>query len=222
MEEPKEQQLDSNKIKEIDGAFLAIKFYPVAVKLTSKEEAYKKLEKLYKKESEPLKQMILYLAHEYISSVSELRAVHNFDYFKLKNPTLDQTQLKMSVYRAMFNSNSSIEGIIEMISFLGSLNTDDAAKVLTHNFSHFCSSESETTHILRSAILDSLGKSNSIHALSSLLLYARYGDSERTFQRVVNALFIWSEKLDKLNVPKNLRTQIDEFLTKELEGKHYG
>ncbi len=226
-EQQKEAGENAAAMKEIEGAMFAIKFYPVAVDEKSKDEAVEKLAKAYNKGSETIRQLIIYMIHEALAASAELKVMHNFEYAKAKNPVLDPTQLRMSVYRSMFNYNTSLEGLVEMVRLLGTLKgSDDAAKLLTYHFSHLCSSENEANHILRAAILDALGKSDSHYALRSLLEYARYNDNERTFQRIIGALVDWDEKIDKLKIPekekKKLRENLQELMTKDRGGTHYG
>lgn len=213
-------------IKEIDQAILAIRVYPVASKEESKNQAVEQLKTLYNKGNDTTKQLILFSLHENIASSAEIKQNQNYDYFKGKNAALDVTQVRLNVYKAMFNYTSSLEGIIEFIKLLGELNTDDAAKVLTHHFAHLATIENEYSHVLRSAILESLGKSNSKYALDALLTYAKYTDREGTYSRVVNALIEWDDKLDSLKVSDKekaeVRDRLKDLMTKEHEGKHYG
>ncbi len=226
---PAQQAAEENAaaMKEIEGALFAIKFYPVAVDEKSKDEAVEKLTTAYNKGSETIRQLIIYMIHEALAASAELKLMHNFEYAKAKNPALDQTQLRMSVYRSMFNYNTSLEGLVEMVRLLGTLKgSDDAAKLLTYHFSHMCSAENEANHMLRAAILEALGKSDSHYALKSLLEYARYSDNERMFQRIIGALVDWDEKIDKLKIPekekKKLRENLQELMTKDRGGTHYG
>jgi hypothetical protein len=86
--------------------------------------------------------------------------------------------------------------------------------------------ESEVSHMLRSAVLESLGKSNSKYALNSLLEYAKYTDNERTFHRVCSALSEWAEKLDKTKFSQkekdSFREQITKILSSDFGSSHYG
>lgn len=214
-------------VKEIEGAMFAVKFYPVAVDEASKDEAADKLVKIYNQGSETVRQLLLYMVHETLATSAELKMMHTFEYFKARNPALDPAQLRMSVYRTMFNYNTSIEGLAEVIRLLGRLKgSDDATKLLTYHFSHLCSAESESTHMLRAVIIDTLGKSDSHYALKSLLEYAKYTDNEHLFNRVVSALVEWEEKIDRLKLTdkekEKLRSKLQEVVTKEARGSHYG
>jgi len=214
-------------IKDIENAIFAIKFYPVAVNEESKKEAVAKIISLYESGNETVRQLLLYMLHENIAQSAELKAMHNYDYARMKNPSLDPTQIRMSVYRAMFNYNTSIEGLVELIRILGRLRgSDDAAKVLTYHFSHLCTVENELSHMLRAAVIDALGKSESHYALRALIEYAKYNDNERTLQRVVSALVEWDQKIDSLKLTRHekekLREQLKEIIAKDLGGSHYG
>jgi hypothetical protein len=214
-------------LKEIEGAMYSLKFYPVAVREEAKDEALKKLADIYMKGNDTVRQMLLYMLHEVLSTSMDLKIMHTLDYFKAKHQNQDPSSLRVHVYRAMFNYNTSLEGLIEVIRFLGRLRgNDDAVKLLTYHFSHLCSAESESTHMLRSAILDALGESESRYALNSLLEYARYTDSERTFNRIVEALVRWEDKIGSLKIPDaekdKIRLRLKEIITSDFGGSHYG
>ncbi|MBI5223800.1 hypothetical protein HY990_05250 [Candidatus Micrarchaeota archaeon] len=219
----------SAAIKEIENAIFAIRFYPVAVSETSKDAAVSVLLKIYREKDETLKQLIIYTIHENICHYAELKFLHTFDFFKSKTPNADPSAMRMNVYRAIFNYDSSMEGICELISLLGKLGADggtDCAKVLTYHFSHLCSFENEISHMLRAAVLEALGECNSKYALKSLLDYARLTDSERTFHRILSALAKFSEKLDTLKLgdreKEKYRSQIQELLSSDFGSSHYG
>jgi len=216
----------AGKVKEIENAMFAVKFYPVAVKEEAKDEALGKLRKIYKDNNETVRQMLLYSIHECLATSAELKLIHTAEYFKIKNQGNDNAQHRMNVYRAMFNYTTSLEGLIELIDLLGSLNSDDSAKLLTYHFSHLASAENEAHHMLRGAILEALGKSESVYALRALLEYARCTDSERTFNRIASALSEWEDKLDEAKMPDKdkakIREKLKEILTSELRGSHYG
>ncbi|HSB47725.1 MAG TPA: hypothetical protein VLD37_06970 [Candidatus Bilamarchaeum sp.] len=226
-EKAKKQAELQSALKEIEGAMYALKFYPVAVKEEAKDEAVKKLADIYQKGNDTVRQMLLYMLHEVLSSSMDLKTMHTLDYFKAKYPTQDPSSLRVHVYRAMFNYNTSLEGLIEVIMFLGRLRgSDDAVKLLTYHFSHLCSVENESSHMLRSAILDALGDSESRYALDALLDYAKYTDSERTFNRIVESLVKWEEKIATLKVPETekqeIRSRLKEIITSDFGGSHYG
>jgi hypothetical protein len=225
---PSPQQAElAATVKEIETALFAVKFYPVAVNEQSKKEAVAKLEGIYSRGSDTVRQLLLYMLHEVIATSAELKVMHTYEYFKARNPAHDPQQLRISVYRAMFNYNTSIEGLIEVVKLLGRLKgSDDAAKLLTYHFSHMASTENEAFHMLRSAILEALGESDSQYALHALLEYARYTDNERTFNRIVSALVGWEDKIGNLKVQdpekERLRGKLKEIITSDFGGSHYG
>ncbi len=214
-------------LKEIDAAMFSVRFYPVAVNEQAKEEALAKLEGIYSKGSETVRQMLMYMIHEYLATSVDLKTIHTLEYFKMKNPGTDSAQQRMNVYRAIFNYNTSLEGLIEFVKLLGRLRgSDDAVKLLTYHYSHLCFIENEASHVIRAAILDSLGKAESRYALRALLDYAEYTDNERSFGRIVSALIEWEEKLDSLKMPEKEKHEVKEKLkkivTSEFGGSHYG
>ncbi len=214
-------------VKDMESAFFAVKFYPVAVNEDSKNDALKKLEKIYNEGSDTVRQLLLYMVHENLAQSVELRVVHTYDYFKAKNPTQDPAQIRMSVYRSMFNYHTSLEGLIEFVRLLGRLRGgDDSAKLLTYHFSHLGFQENPSHHMMRAAIIEALGKSESRYALNALLDYAKYDDNEQAFQRVVTALAEWDGKIDTLKLSdkekEGLRTKLQEVMTRQVGGEtHY-
>lgn len=221
---PEQQELNA-KVKEIESAMYGLRFYPVAVNEETKKKSMEKLEEMYKKENETIRHLILYMIHENLTATSEFRLMHTFDYFKLKSPNKDPGQLRMNVYRSMFNYHTSVEGAIEMYAFLGKLDNDDAAKLLTYHFSRVCTMENESNHMLRSAILEALGESPSLYALKALMNYAEYTDSERTFSRVLSAVIEWEKKLDKTKMTEKekqeVRAKLKEYMSRDMSGSHY-
>lgn len=216
----------SNTVKEIEKSLFEIKFYPVAVSEEAKDAAVEKIVSIYNSGSETIRQLVIYMIHESLAHSAEIRIMHNYEFFKQKNPALDPAQLRVNVYRAIFNYNTSIEGLSELIGLLGRLRgSDDAAKLLTYHFTNLSTMESEANHMLRAAIIEALGKSESHYALEALLNYAHYSDSERTFSRVVSALAEWDKKIDKLKLPGKdkvrLRSKLKELMSREFGG-HYG
>jgi hypothetical protein len=223
----KEKETMEAAMKEMEKALFSIRFYPVAVNADAKDEAIQKLIKTYNSGSETVRQLLLYMIHENMAESVNLRIMHTYEYFKLKNPTLDSAQLRMNVYRTMFNYNTSMEGIMELIELLGMLKgSDDAAKLLTYHFSFLSTHENESTHMLRAAILEALGNSDSRYALDALLEYAKYTDNDRTFQRIVSALVQWEDKLEEIvkdpEERETLRAKVRDVTTREFSGRHYG
>ncbi|MEW6721683.1 MAG: hypothetical protein AB1324_00310 [Candidatus Micrarchaeota archaeon] len=226
-EKTAEAQQLSQYMKDIESALFAVKFYPVAVSEQAKNEALGKLEGIYASGGETVRQLMLYMLHEILVTSNELKIMHGTDYFKMKNPQQEPAQLRIGVYRAMFNYNTSLEGLIEVIRLLGRLKgSDDAAKLLTYHFSHLAAAENEANHMLRSAILETLGECESQYALRSLLEYAKFTDSERSFGRIVSALQKWEERVDSLRISDSekakIREQLKEIITSDFGGSHYG
>ena len=60
------------KLKEIEKAVYAIKFYPVVVDEQSKEDAMKKIISLYNSGEDTVKQMVLYMVHESLAKQVDL------------------------------------------------------------------------------------------------------------------------------------------------------
>lgn len=214
-------------LKEIESAMFAARFYPVAVNEGAKNEALSKLEGIYAKGNETVRQMLMYMIHEYLATSTDLKTMHTLEHFKMKNSAQDATQQRMSVYRAIFNYNTSLEGLIEFVKLLGRLRgSDDAVKLLTYHYSHLCFIENEASHVLRASILDALGKAESRYALLALLDYAEYTDNERSFGRIVSALLEWEEKLDSIKMPEkekeDIRKKLKTIVTSEFGGSHYG
>ncbi|MEM4166475.1 MAG: hypothetical protein QW153_01250 [Candidatus Bilamarchaeaceae archaeon] len=224
--QPSEKTEIEKIVSEIEKNIFSLKFYPVAIDENAKDEAKKNLIEIYKKSNDTVRQIILFMLHEAISQYYEFKVVHVYDYFRSKNPQEDPTQTRMNVYRAMFNYNTSIEGIIEIIELLGKLNPyDDAAKVLTYHYARVASIETEAHIELRNAIINALGESDAPHALFSLIKYALYTDNEHLFQRIHAAIKRWQEKIEHLKIPENkkrkLREKLNEVLIKEFGKSHY-
>ncbi len=215
-------------LKEMENALFAVKFYPVAVNEESKNEALRKLEGIYAGGSETVRQMLIYMLHENLSQSMELKTMHTLEYFRARGQGAgDPAQHRMSVYRAIFNYNTSLEGLLEFIRLLGRLRGgDDGIKLLTYHYSHLCAAENEASHVLRNAILESLGNSESKYALLALLDYAEYTDSERSFGRIVSALSEWEDRLESLGMPEiekeAVRERLKRIVTSDFGGSHYG
>lgn len=225
-EEKKNDERMGVIMKELDKAFFTIKFYPVASKEEAKNEAIAKIETYYKNEDEAIKQIILFMIHESIAQASDMRTMHDIEHFKRKMPAADPGQLRINVYRSMFNYNNSLEGIVEFISLLSRLNGDDAAKLLTYHFTFFCSIESESMKMLKNAVIDALGKSSSRYALYALLSYAKITDNDSTLGRIASALTEWDSKLDGLKISKKEKDRIiaetQYIMNLERGESHYG
>ncbi len=214
-------------LKEIEAAMFSVRFHPVAVPEQAKTEALAKLESIYSSGNETVRQMLMYMVHEYLATSADLKTMHTLEYFRMKNAGQDPAQQRMSVYRAIFNYNTSLEGLIELVKFLGRLRgSDDAVKLLTYHYSHLAFIENEASHVLRASILDALGKADSKYALLALIDYAEYTDNERSFGRIVGALLEWEKKLDRVHMPDAekaaIREKLKKIVTSEFGGSHYG
>ncbi|HIH23370.1 TPA: hypothetical protein HA238_06595 [Candidatus Micrarchaeota archaeon] len=225
-EERKKDERMAALIKEIEQAFFAFRFYPVATKEDSRIQAENRIIDAYAKEDDTVKQMILYMIHENLSQAADMKTMHNFEHFKRKLPTADPSQIRINVYRAMFNYNFSLEGLIALVRLLGRLEGDDAAKLLTYHFTFFSSIEAESMHMLKNAVIDTLGESTSPYALKSLLEYATCTEREQTLQRIASALAKWDQKIDGLKLSKKekdgLTDRLRQILTLEFGDSHYG
>ncbi len=214
-------------VKELEKNIFSLKFYPVAVDEETKDDAVEEIRKRYAKGNETVRQLILYMLHESICEFFEFRIVHNFEYMKNKNPNLEPGRMRMEIYKKMFNYNTSIEGIMEIISVVGSLGGgDDSAKLLTYHYARFCAWESEASMLLRNSIIDVLGETESLYALNALLEYAKNTDNERTYNRLVKALDVWNEKIPKIKMSDSKRKKylqkLKNILAREFGGRHYG
>jgi predicted LPLAT superfamily acyltransferase len=213
-------------LKDIEKALFAIRFYPVAVDEEAKNLAIEKLASVHNKGNDTVRQMVLYMIHEALAKTSEFRVMHTQEYFKMKEQK-DSSQSRMSVYRAIFNYNTSVEGACELYLLLGRLNMDDAAKLLTYHYSRLCAMENESNHMLRSAVVEALGVSESRYALNSLLEYAKYSDNERNLSRILAALYEWQNKIEVMKLKQSekdeLKARMQEVIRKkETGGTHYG
>jgi len=225
-QKPKENKRMSALFKELDKAFLAIRFYPVASDEKSKEEAKKKILSQYKKGDDTTKQLILYMFHENLANTVGMRIMQNFEFFKRKFPNLEPQKVRVQVYRSMFNYTNSLEGTIELVKMLGKMDGDDASKLLSYHLSFAMTAEFEINHILRNVIIEALGDSESVYALNVLLNYAKYTGKERALNRIGGALSNWSKKIDGLKIlvseKEKIKKNLDDILTSEFMGSHYG
>lgn len=213
-------------VKDLEQAFFTIKFYPVAANAEAKKEALERIRKIFDKEEETIRQLVLFMAHEHLSQAAELRVMHNYEHFKRKMPAADPAQMRINVYRSMFNHNFSIEGLMDFIAFVGTLEGDDAAKLLTYHFTFFASIEGESTRMLRNSIIAALGESKSPYALKTLLDYAKNTDDEMLLGRVAASLGKWNEKIEGLKLSRSekekLKSDINHIMMQETGSSHYG
>ena len=203
-------------LKEIERDVRAINLYPVAVKEDAKGAAMERLRKAYSRSGDSVRQHILFLIHESVAQVAEMKALQTYEYSRVKSPKSSPGAVRMSVYKSMFDYTSSIEGIVGLVRLLGGLKCgsedDAAAKLLTHLFSHFCASESEINRMLRNAAIEALGESDSPYALNALLEYARFSDNERLFGRLASALADWNDKIGRLDIHPAEKQRLKEEL----------
>jgi hypothetical protein len=214
-------------LKKIDRAIISLKLYPVAVSDPQKKDAMKKIFRIYEKSNDSVRQHILMIMYEHISEVNELRNLRNIQYYKAKNPKATPGAIRMNVYKDMFNYNTSLDGLVELVHLLGHLEGRGPAKLLTHLFTHFCSSEVEISRVLRNAAIEALGKSSSSYALKALLRYTEYSDNEKILARLGSALMEWGEKIDELTISEEdkhrLKHKLQESLMREeVSSKQYG
>ena len=222
----KKNKIAEESLKEIEKALFAIRFYPVAVDEKAKMDAVKKLIKIHNSGDDTVRQLLLYMVHETIAKTAEFRVMHTHEYMKMKNADKDPSHVRMGVYRAIFNYNTSIEGACELYYLLGKLNKDDAAKLLTYHYTRLCTMENEANHMLRSAIIRALGSSESIYALNALLEYVKLVDSDRSIKSIISALSKWNGKVDKMKLSAKekakIKERLHETMTEETGGRHYG
>jgi hypothetical protein len=213
-------------LKEIERSLLTLNFYPVAVKEEAKNDAMKKLKDVYSKNGDTVRQHMLFLIHENVAQVSELKQMTTYDAVRAKSTKASPGAARMAVYKSIFNYTTSNEGLSELVRLLGDFKGDDSAKLLTHLFSHFCSTDSETHRMLRSAAIEALGESDSPYALKALLEYAKLTDNDKLFGRLVSALTVWGEKVDGLQLSdedkQKLKEELQTLMAKEEKPTQYG
>ncbi len=221
-----EELARKKRIDEVNDAMLKFNMYPVAAKEGAKDDALAALKRLYKEGDPSLRQIILYVLHETFSQFAEYRIAKNLDYFRKKLPQAEASQHRLHVYRSMFNYSSSLEGLIEIVDLLSELGDDDSAKVLTHQFSFLCAYDnSEAARILRGAVVDALGKSDSVYALKALLSYVRNVENEQLGGRIISSIVEWKEKVHRLKLGQKekdeLMKKINDVVLMEREEGHY-
>lgn len=213
-------------LKDIERALLTMNFYPVAVKEDAKDEAIKRLKDAYAKNGETVRQHILFMIHENVAQVSELKQMQTYDSYRARVPKAGPGAIRMGVYKSIYNYTASNEGLVELVRLVGELSGDDAAKLLTHLFSHFCYTDNETHRMLRNAAIEALGESDSPYALRALLEYAKLTDNDKLFGRLVIALAAWNDKVDGLQISDEEKAEIKEelktLMAKEEKPTQYG
>ncbi len=223
---PSEETERRKKLVMVDEAVLKFNMYPVITTEETKNASLATLKKIYSEGKNEIKQVILYMMHEMILQFSEYRIPKNFEYFRKKFPQTEAMQLRMNVYKGMFDYSNSLEGLIEIINLLGEFGDNDSVKVLTRHFSFFCAFDgSEGSHILKNAVINALGASKSIYALNALLSYIKNVENERLIDRIIYAIIMWKEKIHKLKIAQKkkneLMAEINEIIFLEKDGGHY-
>jgi len=212
--------------REIDKSVAAIILYPISSKEEAKNAAMDNLVKIFSKGNDAVRQHLLSVIQENVAQVYDMKVIQTYEVCKTKNPKAAPGAIKAGVYRSIFDYNSSTEGIVELIGLLGEFKGHEAAKLLTRLFSHFCSVDSEANRMLRNAVIEALGDSNSSYALNALLEYARLTDNDKLFGRLVSALAVWSEKIDSLDLPAEEKLELKEelkfLMAKEEKPTQYG
>ncbi len=202
----------SKDLEEINKMFATIGFYPVAADIFKRDEAKNFILEKYQNGNEIIKQNINHMVFENLTQFWDFRSPFNFGFFKSKFPNEDPKRLKLSTYRAMFNFYSSVEGSIFLISLLGEFSDVASAKMLTHLFSYYSSNDSEKFRMLRIAVIDALGESDSDYALRSLITYANNIDSERLTHKIFSVLVKWDEKIDSIKWEQNEKRKLKKSL----------
>ena len=183
-----------------ERAMIEFFLYPVAKNRMEKEAAKKIMVESYVRGDEVVKQFILFLAHEQLSRAAGIKVMHNFSHYRKMLPKEAKAgDVRKAVYRTVFNYTTSIEGLAELIGFLGELGDAAASKLLSYHLSYYSSMDSPALQVLRNATLDALMHCESVYALEALLSYAKYGEHN---ERARYALKEWGNKLDNAGLPK--------------------
>lgn len=197
--------------------------YPVAKNRSEKRAAKKIMVESYIKGDEVVKQFILFLVHEQLSRSAGLRMMHNFAHFrKAMEKETNAGEVRKAVYRTIFNYTTSLEGITELLEFLGELGDEGAAKLISYHLSFYTSAENPAFAMLRNASFDALGECNCTYALEILLSHARYGERSG---RALYALQGWEKKLGSLGLneedKKRYSKDISGILGKREKHEYY-
>jgi len=172
--------------------------YPVAKNRMERDAAKKIMVESYVRGDDVVKQFILFLAHEQLSRAAGMKVMHNFSHYKKLFPKEAKGgDVRKAVYRTIFNYTTSVEGIVELIEFIGELGDTEAAKLLSYHLSYYSSMDSPALQVLRNATFDSLAHCNSPYALETILSYAKYAERN---DRARYALGQWEKKLDKIDL----------------------
>lgn len=195
-----------------ERAMIEFFHYPVAKNRGEKQAAKRVMVESYLKGDEVVKQFILFLIHEQLSRAAGLRAMHNFAHFRKSLPKeTGPGDVRKAVYRTMFNYTTSLEGLTELIGFLGELGDEGAAKVLSYHLSYYSSMDNPALGILRNSVADALSECTCSYALDVLLSQAKYGERPG---RAVYALSKWEKKLSKMNLPEKEKKEYSKEIAK--------
>lgn len=206
-----------------ERAMIEFFLYPIAKNRGEKEAAKKVMVESYVKGDEVVKQFILFLAHEQLSRAAGIRMMHNFAHYRKTLPKEAKAgDIRKAVYRTIFNYTTSLEGLTELIAFLGELGDEGAAKLLSYHLSYYSGMEAPVLQVLRNATLDALSECNSPYALETILAYAKYAEKP---ERAMWALRKWERKLNTVGLTKEEReyysNQIAELFVGEKEKHEY-
>ncbi len=206
-----------------ERAMIDFFLYPLAKNRGEKEAAKKVMMESYIRGDEVVKQFILFLAHEQLSRAAGIKTMHNFGHYrKMMGKEMNPGEVRKAVYRTIFNYTTSLEGLTELIEFIGELGDAGAAKLLSYHLSYYSAMEAPALQVLRNATIDSLRECNSPYALDALLSYAKYGEKN---DRALYALKKWDDKLDKIEMgteeKKFYEKKIAELFTSGKEKHEY-
>ncbi len=201
--------------RKIDDLIRKIQTYPVISKDTDMLDAKMELINTYKQGNDNVKQSILYVLHNLLFEIDDIRQPQSTRIIKIREQINDDVKLRIATYQKMFNYNTSFEGIHEVINILTQLDDSSSAKVLTHFFSHILMLESEANRMLRNDIVHALGNMTNMYALKALLYYHSVVSYDKLENEINDALNKWKKKLGKLNISK----QEKEIILRSMDNK---
>jgi hypothetical protein len=220
-------QIPAKNVKEVDKklvewrkslmapaerAMIEFFHYPVAKNRGEKQAAKKVIIESYLKGDDVVKQFIIFLIHEQLSRAAGLRAMHNFAHFRKSMPKeTGPGDVRKAVYRTMFNYTTSLEGLTELIEFLGELGDEGAAKLLSYHLSYYSSMDNSAHAILRNSVADALSECSCTYALDVLISQAKYGDRPG---RAIYALSKWEKKLPKAKLTEKEKKEYSKEIAK--------
>ena len=200
-EEKNKQESNKDKYekeKKIIFPLLAsIKDYPIAVDFSKKEEAKKKLIKIYKRSDIPIKGMILSYVNEKLGFVQlfrEFESVSNMS-FKYK-----QNIPPSRVTKSVLEYFNSLDGIIELIDLLSKFEDEAAYKLITYHLTRYLNGQTLVYRLLTNKCLIVLEKSNSLYVLNFFINLANVSNGTEIAYTLKRILEKWKEKLEKMNI----------------------